>query len=167
MELDPILLKLDKLITTSRLNDIAYIVDTDIIQRLAKMAKVIETLRSGAYLLGSGPSTVGIIPLTVEEVTIGRSATILEEPSDTIIDYAVTDMTYFNPREVSRVHTKVIRKETEEGCLFCIVDLGSTCGTYVNGQPIKKEDRSITLAHGDIISLGASMVSTYMFYIKE
>ena len=165
MELDPVLLKLDKLITTSRLKDIAYIVDTDIVQRLSKMSKVFEMLRPGAYLLGSGPSTVGIIPLTVEEIVIGRSATILEEPSDTIIDYAVTDMTYFAPREVSRAHAKIVRNETEDGCEFHIVDMESTCGTFVNGERVSS-DGGNTLSHGDVVSLGASMVSTYMFYVK-
>jgi len=166
MELDPILLRLDKLITTSRLKDIAYIVDTDIVQRLTKMSKVFESIRPGAYLLGSGPSTVGIIPLTVEEITIGRSATILEEPSDTIIDYAVTDMTYFTPREVSRAHAKIVRIEAEEGREFHIVDLGSKCGTFINGKQVLSESDGTMLSHGDVISLGSSMVSTYMFYVK-
>ena len=166
MELDPILLRLDKLITTSRLKDIAYIIDTDIVQRLMKMTKVFESLRPGAYLLGSGPSTVGIIPLTVEEIIIGRSATILEEPSDTIIDYSVTDMTYFAPREVSKAHAKIVRNETEDGCQFHIVDMESTCGTFVNGEQVLSESDGTILSHGDVISLGSSMVSTYMFYVK-
>jgi len=167
MELDPVLLRLDKLITTSRLKDIAYIVDTDIVQRLSKMSKVFESLRPGAYLLGSGPSTVGIIPLSVEEVTIGRSATIFEEPSDTLIDYHVTDMTYFTPREVSKAHAKIIRNQTEDGCEFHVVDLDSTCGTFVNGEQVLSESDGTILSHGDVISLGSSMVSTYMFYVKE
>ena len=41
----------------------AFIVDTDITERISKMSIVLKRLSSGAYLLGTGPSTVGIIPL--------------------------------------------------------------------------------------------------------
>ena len=71
-EIDPILLKLDQLISLSRLKEIAFIVSTDLTLRISKMAEVLKQLRPGAYLLGTGPSTVGIIPLTVDEVVLGR-----------------------------------------------------------------------------------------------
>ncbi len=167
MDFDPVLLKLDKLISMSRLKDIAFIVDIDIGLRISKMASAIDQLRAGAYLLGSGPSTVGIIPLSVDEIILGRSSTILEEPVETLIDYTVSDTTYFTPREVSRVHAKIVRENDEEGAAFYIVDLGSTCGTYVNHDKIHKDEKSKLLGHGDIISLGPSMVSTSMFYLKE
>ena len=167
MDFDPVLLKLDKLISMSRLKDIAFIVDIDIGLRISKMASAIGQLRAGAYLLGSGPSTVGIIPLSVDEIMLGRSSTILEEPVETLIDYTISDTTYFTPREVSRVHAKIVRENDEEGAAFYIVDLGSTFGTYVNHDKIHKDEKSKLLGHGDIISLGPSMVSTYMFYLKE
>jgi len=50
---DPILLKIDKLITVSRLKEMAFIVDTDITERITKMSSVLERLRPGAYLLGT------------------------------------------------------------------------------------------------------------------
>lgn len=164
---DPILLKIDKLITVSRLKEMAFIVDTDITERITKMSSVLERLRPGAYLLGTGPSTVGIIPLTVDEVVIGRSATILEEPTETVIDYAVADTPYFTPREVSKTHAKVIRKASDSDVAFILIDLGSTCGTYVNGTRVDPNEECSKLSHGDIVSLGPSMISTYVFYVKE
>ena len=164
-EMDPVFLKLDKMITVSRLKDLAFIVDTDITERISKMAMVFKELRPGAYLLGTGPSTVGIIPLTVEEVILGRSATILENPTDTVVDYAITDTLYFVPREVSKTHAKVLRIINDSKVEYLLVDLKSTCGTYLNSKRLDSENEGMSLSHGDIISLGPSLISTYMFYV--
>lgn len=166
-EIDLILLKLDKLISLSRLNELAFIVGTDLKQRLSKMAAVLGQLPSGAYLLGTGPSTVGIIPLTVDEVVLGRSATILEKPTDAVIDYAVADTLYFVPREVSRAHAKVVRRETNSDIEYVAMDLESTCGTFVNGTRIAPAAEGVALSHGDVLSLGPSQISTYMFYMVD
>jgi pSer/pThr/pTyr-binding forkhead associated (FHA) protein len=164
-EIDPVLLKLDKLISLSRLKEIAFIVSTDLTLRISKIATVLKQLKPGAYLLGTGPSTVGIIPLTVDEVVLGRSATILEEPQDTIIDYAVTDTLYFVPREVSRTHAKVKRHIIDSNMEYMILDLESTCGTFVNSNRVDPNSEGVVLSHGDIISLGPSQISTYVFYM--
>lgn len=163
-EIDPILLKLDKLISLSRLKEIAFIVSTDLTARISKMAAVLKQLRLGAYLLGTGPSTVGIIPLTVDEVVLGRSATVLEEPTDAVIDYAAADTTYFVPREVSRAHAKVIRHATGSKVEYMVVDLESTCGTFVNGARVEPGSEGVVLSHADVLSLGPSQISTYVFY---
>lgn len=163
-EIDPILLKLDKLISLSRLKEIAFIIDTDIRERILKMSLVLKELKPGAYLLGTGPSTVGIIPLTVDEVVLGRSATTLEEPTETIIDYAVADTPYFVPREVSRAHAKVVRNIIDSGVEYIVVDLESSRGTFVNGTRVDPNDEGVALSHGDVLSLGASQISTYVFY---
>ena len=162
-EIAPIFLKIDKMITVSRLKEIAFIVDTDITERISKISLVLKELKPGAYLLGTGPSTVGIIPLTVDEVIIGRSATILEEPAEMVIDYAVADTPYFIPREVSRTHAKVIRKSKESEIEYWIIDMNSTCGTFVNSSQIDSQE-GIFLCHGDVVSLGPSMISTYVYY---
>ena len=164
-EIDPLLLKLDKLISLSRLKEIAFIVSTDLTTRILKMSEALKQLRPGAYLLGSGPSTVGVIPLTVDEVVLGRAATILEEPPETVIDYEVPDTIYFVPREVSRAHAKIIRYNTDSEIEYAVVDLQSTCGTYINGKGVEVGEEGISLSHGDIISLGPSQINTYMFYI--
>lgn len=162
--IDPILLKLDKLISLSRLRELAFIVSTDLKQRLSKMAEVLDQLAPGAYLLGTGPSTVGIIPLSVDEVVLGRPATVLEEPKDTVIDYTATDTLYFVPREVSRTHAKVNRHIVGSEFVYVVVDLKSTCGTLVNGDRVDPDGEGVVLSHGDVLSLGPSQISTYIFY---
>lgn len=165
-EIDPILLKIDKLISISRLKEIAFIIGTDVTERLSKISAVLDGLRAGAYLLGTGPSTVGIIPLTVDEVVLGRSATTLEKPSEVLIDYAASDTLYFMPREVSRAHAKIVRRlSNSSDFAYWLIDLNSTCGTYVNGSQISANSEGIVLSHGDVISLGPSMISTYVFYV--
>ncbi|MHC4118222.1 MAG: FHA domain-containing protein [Planctomycetota bacterium] len=162
---DPILLQIDKLITGSRLKEVAFIADTDITDRIYKMDTVLRELKPGAYLLGTGSTTSGIIPLTVDEVALGRCATALEEPTDAIIDYAAADTLYFAPREVSRSHAKVIRSITGSKLEYVVVDLRSTCGTFVNGTRVKPDGEGVVLSHGDVLSLGPSQMSTYMFYV--
>lgn len=164
-EIDPLLLKIDKLISLSRLQEMAFILSIDLRARIIKMSEVLKQLRPGAYLLGTGPSTVGMIPLTVDEIVLGRSATVLESPQDTVIDYEVADTIYFIPREVSRAHAKIIRHINDLGTEYTVVDLQSTCGTFLNGKRIKIDQNGSLLSHGDIISLGPSQINTYMFYI--
>jgi hypothetical protein len=164
---DPILLEIDKLITGSRLREVAFIANTDITERIRKMDAVLRELRPGAYLLGTGSATVGIIPLTVDEVALGRSATALEEPTGTVIDYAATDTMYFAPREVSRSHAKVIRHTIGSRTEYVVVDTNSTCGTFVNGMRVDPDGDGVALFHGDVLSLGPSQTSTYMFYAVE
>ena len=164
LAVDPILLEIDRLITASRLKEITFIVNTDITERISQMDSVLSQLNPGAYLLGTAPSTVGIIPLTVDEVALGRLATILEEPADAIIDYAATDTLYFVPREVSRSHAKVMRCTIGLDTRYVVADLGSTCGTFVNGVRVDPNDQGVVLSQGDVLSLGPSQMSTYMFY---
>ena len=95
---------------------------------------------------------------------LGRAATILEKPADTVIDFAATDTLYFVPREVSRTHAKVVRKIIDSNVEFLLVDLTSTCGTYINGTRIDSGEEGVLLSHGDVISLGPSLISTYIFY---
>ena len=163
--LDPVFDKLDQMIIRSRLSGLALMYSSDRTDRIVRMAQVILKLPAGAYLLGTGPSTVGIIPLTVEEVVLGRPATPVEEPSATVIDYAVPDTLYFAPYEVSRTHAKVVRTNDPSGPSFSVIDLGSTCGTFVNGIQIESDGYAEYLSHGDILSLGPSQISTYLFYV--
>lgn len=164
-DMDPIILKVDQLISLSRLNELAAMMNTDRADRLVRIMTAIRQLKPGAYLLGTGPATTGIIPLTVEEVVIGRAATPLEKPSDVVVDYAVADTIYFGPRETSRLHAKIVRRWRESAPTYVLMDMGSTCGTFVNGRRLEG-DGGHTLVHGDVISLGASQISTYVFFVK-
>ena len=162
-ELETLLLKLDWLITMARLNEMALIVQTDRGERLGRMLATLRRLKPGAYLLGTGPSTTGIIPLTVDEIVLGRIATPVETPAETVIDYAVADTLYFGPRETSRVHAKVVRTGQRGAAEFQVVDLNSTCGTYVNEERVGGDGHA--LEHGDVLSLGPSQVNTYLFFV--
>jgi hypothetical protein len=164
---DPILLEIDRLIVGSRLQEVAFIAETDIRSRIAKMQAVLKKLGPGAYLLGTGSTTAGIIPLTVDEIALGRSATTLEEPTDTLIDYAVADTLFFAPREVSRSHAKIIRRKAYSKYQYTVIDTRSTCGTFVNGARVDPYGAGVPLSHGDVLSLGPSQMSTYMFYVVE
>jgi len=161
-DIDPLFLKLDQLISQSRLNALAVLLAGDRRERLVRMMRSLGELPQGAYLLGTGPSTVGIIRLSVDEVVLGRAATPLEEPKEAVVDYVVNDTLYFTPHEVSRVHAKVIRQPQNQ---FFLVDIDSTCGTFLNGERLSPVGEGYPLSHGDVISLGPSQVSTYVFWV--
>lgn len=160
--LDKIIDKVDQAVSQSRLNCMAVMLTTDRVERLARIEGALARLKPGAYLLGTGPSTVGIIPLSVEEVVLGRSATPGEKPAEVVVDYQVPDTMYLSPHEVSRVHAKIVRTQGTGRPRFRIVDLKSRCGTYVNGDRIVPE--GCRLRSGDLVSLGPTHVSTYVFF---
>jgi Protein of unknown function (DUF3662)/FHA domain len=82
----------------------------------------------------SGPrSGTGFFPLDSAELTIGRG----ENAGITLADPGI-----------SRMHARVVR----EGDDFVVEDLGSTNGTEVNGQLVKRR----RLADGDRVRLGSS-----------
>jgi FhaA, N-terminal domain/FHA domain len=82
----------------------------------------------------SGPrSGTGFFPLDSAELTIGRG----ENAGITLADPGI-----------SRMHARIVR----EGDDFVVEDLGSTNGTEVNGQLIKRR----RLADGDRVRLGSS-----------
>ena len=164
-EHDPILLKIDKLIRLSRLKEIEFIMDTDAAERQDEIRAALERLHGGAYLLGTGPSTVGIVSLNTDEIVLGRPPTIIEEPSDCGADTYAADTLFFVPREVSRSHAKVIRQTTDHGVRHIVIDLDSTCGTFVNEARL--EPGGAVLAQADVISLGPSQTSTYVYYRTE
>jgi len=158
--------KIDQAIIKSRLNSLTLMMMTDRSERMRRISTVLQELPNGAYLIGTGPSTVGIIPLTVEEVVLGRAATPLESPAEAVVDYEVGDAMYLGPHEVSRVHAKVCRGRKGSEWITTVFDLGSQCGTYINGTRVETEDGR-QLEHGDVVALGASHTSTYLFVEVE
>lgn len=60
------------------------------------------------------------------------------------LDFSVSDYFTFRPREVSRRHFKITQDQMESQKLYLITDLGSTCGTYLNGALLEpqKENNS-------------------------
>lgn len=163
-KIDPILLEIDKLIRRSRLREIEFIMSTDVTERVREITAALRRLAPGEYLLGTGPSTVGIVPLDTREVVLGRPPTIIEEPAESAADYCAVDTVYFVPREVSRAHAKVLRELTDSGTQHFLIDLNSTCGTFVNEMRVDPDSDGVVLKHGDVISLGPSQTSTYIYY---
>ena len=77
--------------------------------------------------------------------------------------------------EVSRLHAKVLRQLNHDGPRYRLIDMRSTCGTYLNGEPIPapddlsgvlEEDCARPLTSGDFFSLGPSAVNLFLFFQK-
>jgi pSer/pThr/pTyr-binding forkhead associated (FHA) protein len=163
-EIDPIFLEIDRLIRHARLKEIEFIMSLDVSERVCEMRAALERLSPGQYLLGTGPSTVGIVPLNTRDVVLGRPPTVVETPTRAEADYCAIDTLYFVPREISRTHAKVVRQTGSFGIRHVLLDLHSTCGTFVNEMLVDPEGEGAVLDHGDVISLGPSRTNTYVYY---
>ncbi len=86
-----------------------------------------------------GPQPNQIYELNKETITLGRDVT-----NDIVI----------NDPEVSRHHCRLTRQETA----YQMDDLGSTNGTFVNGQRLSAPR---TLSNGDMIGLGETVTLAY------
>lgn len=166
--------KIEKMIRTSRLNDLDYLMKVGHGQRISEIGETIAKLDPGAYLIGCGPYTQGIYRLSAEEIVFGREATLHEEPVGKALDFSVNDSVTFRPREVSRRHFKVTQDQMGSDRVYFITDMGSTCGTYLNGTLLEAQkdnesgmDTSVArpLADLDVISLGPGMVNLFLFLI--
>jgi len=84
----------------------------------------------------SGPQSGKENVFDLDEISLGR------DPSCNIV---------FDEIEVSRHHARIYKSNNE----YFIEDLNSTNGTYINGQPVKKQE---IIQNGDLITLGDSVV---------
>jgi len=159
-----ILHEIDRLIRRSRLKEIEFIMSMDATERVHRMAAALDRLEPGAYLLGTGPSTVGIVPLNGRDIVLGRPPTIFESPAREHPDYYAVDTLYFVPREISRTHAKVTCQTGNRDVRHLLIDLHSSCGTFVNEKPVDPDGAGVALEHGDVISLGPSQTSTYVYF---
>lgn len=91
------------------------------------------------FVMRSGPTPGATYPLEGDQLVIGR---------DAVSNVAINDA------EVSRKHARL----TFQGGKYVIEDLGSTNGTFVNGQRLVS---STVLKPGDVISLGEQIVLLY------
>lgn len=164
--------RFEKLSVTARLQDTAYFMRGDEGTRIQLVTAVFERLDPGVYLVGAGPYTQGVYSLMSEEIIIGRLATVLESPLGHAIDVFVNDAATLTPREVSRLHCAIYRHAGVSRHDYWLIDRGSTCGTFLNGErlepPKAQEESEIrkashALSHGDVISLGSSLVNTFLF----
>ncbi len=163
-ETDSLFVTIDKVIRLSRLKELEFIMSSDQTERVREIRAALRRLEPGPYLIGTGPSTVGIITLDDQEIVLGRPPTVLEPPSASAPDYWATDTLYFVPREVSRKHARIALRAVNGGSCHILLDLHSTCGTFVNDRQVDPNGTGIVLKHGDVISLGPSRTSTYVYY---
>ncbi len=88
------------------------------------------------FVMRSGPTPGATFSLEGDQLTIGR---------DSSSNVAINDA------EVSRKHARL----TFQGGKYVLEDLGSTNGTFVNGQRLASP---IVLKSGDVVSLGEQIV---------
>jgi pSer/pThr/pTyr-binding forkhead associated (FHA) protein len=171
MDLRQLSSRFEKLSVTARLQDTAYFMRSDEATRIQLVQAVLQRLDPGVYLVVTGPYTQGIYSLMSDEIVIGRLATVLENPLGQAIDVFVNDAATLTPREVSRLHCAIYRRQGVVSHDYWLIDRGSTCGTFLNGQKLEapktqEEDEmrrvSQSLSDGDVISLGSSLVNTFM-----
>src|SRR5512138_1781232 len=91
------------------------------------------------FVMRSGPTPGATFSLEGDQLIIGR---------DTASNIAINDA------EVSRKHARL----NFQGGKYVIEDLGSTNGTFVNGQRLASP---AVLKSGDVISLGEQIVLMY------
>lgn len=160
---------LDQLSIKARLQDLAIQFGITEFGRVSQIATVIDSLGPGAYLIGAGPYAQSVYSVMSEEVILGRLATPLEKPLDKAVDIFCQDNASLVPREVSRYHASITRSEGDDAQYY-VRDLGSTCGTYVNGKLLNASDSDETpqeLQPGDVVSLGPSHVNCFVFFRRE
>ena len=91
------------------------------------------------FVMRSGPTPGAVFPLEGDQLIIGR---------DAASGVAISDA------EVSRKHARM----NFQGGKYVIEDLGSTNGTFVNGQRLSG---ATVLKSGDVVSLGEQIVLMY------
>jgi len=91
------------------------------------------------FVMRSGPTPGVIYPLEGDQLTIGRDA---------------SNGVAINDAEVSRKHSRL----SFQGGKYVLEDLGSTNGTFVNGQRLAGP---VVLKPGDVVSLGEQIVLMY------
>ena len=91
------------------------------------------------FVMRSGPTPGVIFPLEGEQLIIGR------DPSNNVA---------INDAEISRKHSRL----SFQGGKYVLEDLGSTNGTFVNGQRLAGP---VVLKSGDVVSLGEQIVLMY------
>jgi hypothetical protein len=90
-------------------------------------------------VMRTGPTTGKTYTLEEREINVGR------DPSNDIV---------INDAEVSRKHARLLSQEGS----YVLEDLGSTNGTYINGQRVMG---SYQLRHGDLVLLGENISMSY------
>jgi pSer/pThr/pTyr-binding forkhead associated (FHA) protein len=159
----------------SRQRDVMSFVDNGMSGMSARLEKTLIRLAGGYYLLGLGPYNAGLVRLDFEELLIGREVPEFIGVGMPVSGFRVSSPDAFLNTEVSRLHAKLVRRVATDGPHYLLVDMRSTCGTYLNGDPVpqpddlggaSEEDCARPLTSGDFFSLGPSAVNLFLFFQK-
>jgi pSer/pThr/pTyr-binding forkhead associated (FHA) protein len=159
----------------SRQRDVMTFVDNGMTGMSSRLEKTLLRLSSGHYLLGLGPYNAGLVKLDFEELLLGREVPEFIGVGMPVSGFRVSSPDAFLNTEVSRLHAKVVRHRPPAGTEYRLVDMHSTCGTYLNGEAIpvpdelagiSEEDVAAPLRSGDFFSLGPSAVNLFLFFQK-
>jgi hypothetical protein len=158
----------------SRQRDVSSFADAGLPSIADRLERRILKLDNGHFLLGLGPYNAGLVKMDYEELLLGREVPEFIGVHVPIGGFRVATPEAFLNVEVSRLHAKIYKRGTESEPVYRIVDLRSTCGTYVNGEELPKpelegaseEDCSRALRSGDFFSLGPSAVNLFLFFQK-
>jgi pSer/pThr/pTyr-binding forkhead associated (FHA) protein len=159
----------------SRQRDMTTFVDNGMAGLSTRLEKTLLRLPSGYFLLGLGAYNAGLVKLDFEELLIGREVPEYIGVGMPVSGFRVSSPDAFLNVEVSRLHAKVLRRMESDGPRYRLVDMRSTCGTYLNGDPIpapddlggiSEEDCARPLKSGDFFSLGPSAVNLFLFFQK-
>ena len=126
----------------SRQRDLMSFVDNGMAGLSIRLEKTLLRLPSGYFLLGLGPYNAGLVKLDFDELLIGREVPEYIGVGMPVSGFRVSSPDAFLNVEVSRLHAKVVRRLDSGGALYRLVDMRSTCGTYLNGDPIPGARRS-------------------------
>jgi hypothetical protein len=96
-------------------------------------------------VMRTGPSTGKTYTLEASEINLGR------DPSNDIV---------INDAEVSRKHARLLFQEGS----YVLEDLGSTNGTYINGQRLMGPYQ---LRHGDLVLLGENISMAFEYLPQD
>jgi pSer/pThr/pTyr-binding forkhead associated (FHA) protein len=159
----------------SRQRDVMSFVDNGMAGLSTRLEKTLLKLPSGYFLLGLGPYNAGLVKLDFDELLIGREVPEYIGIGMPVSGFRVSSPDAFLNVEVSRLHAKVVRRVDSGDALYRLIDMRSTCGTYLNGDPIpvpddlggaSEDDCARQLRSGDFFSLGPSSVNLFLFFQK-
>jgi hypothetical protein len=159
----------------SRQRDVTTFVDNGMAGMSARLQQTLLRLPGGYYLLGLGPYNAGLVKLDYDELLIGREVPEFIGLGMPVSGFRVSSPDAFLNTEVSRLHAKLVRRILLDGPQYRLIDMRSTCGTYLNGDPIpvpddisgiREEECARPLRSGDFFSLGPSAVNLFLFFQK-
>lgn len=159
----------------SRQRDVMSFVDNGMAGMSVRLEKTLLKLPGGHYLLGLGPYNAGLVKLDFDELLLGREVPEFIGVGMPVSGFRVSSPDAFLNTEVSRLHAKLLRKLLLDRAEYRLIDMRSTCGTYLNGDPlpvpddlagVSEDDCALPLKSGDFFSLGPSAVNLFLFFQK-